>query len=380
MAFNGRINKAAMPAMQPWVNAFSYFSLLPVPLFILANFSKIMQKKSEILKLLVLHGVAAGALYVVANLVSFHFGFRAAFVINPNSSFIQVACDFADFLSSTGKMTFMLNIFIDLFLFTSIFFFLSYRPSTHFQDKKLIIFRLFVIFPLLYDLASVAVKFLYAMHYIRLPSFVLYLLPSKPPIMIFAFLAIIILIKIGERAYLKREGNTPESYDEHLKTNAHSFKVSIIIAVVFLVASVIDLVVGIFASVGIFGMFYDPSLDPGSALTPIAKVMEFCGIGDGMTLFAITPIVLLFSYTKKHKNAKIDLAIPVIGIIIVIMVYIEGLYDIFLYNMSELLKRANEALEEPPGSEEEASSSEAISSISKLIAPIKDAINSAKIL
>ena len=41
----------------------------------------------------------------------------------------------------------------------------------------------------------------------------------------------------------------------------------------------------------------------------------------------LIPIVLLFSYTKKHKNTSIDAFIPIIGIAAILGLYVEAFFQ-----------------------------------------------------
>ena len=45
-------------------------------------------------------------------------------------------------------------------------------------------------------------------------------------------------------------------------------------------------------------------------------------------MIIFVPILLLFSYTRTHKNPVIDLAIPVASVICIVFVYIESALDI----------------------------------------------------
>lgn len=54
------------------------------------------------------------------------------------------------------------------------------------------------------------------------------------------------------------------------------------------------------------------------------------GIGQCTGLFFTIPIVLLFSYTKTHKYQSIDIILPMVGVALFVLVYIEGVYEIVL--------------------------------------------------
>ena len=47
-------------------------------------------------------------------------------------------------------------------------------------------------------------------------------------------------------------------------------------------------------------------------------------------VFAI-PFILLYSYQRKHKDARVDIAIPILGIALIVVVYVEGIYQ-FIVN------------------------------------------------
>jgi hypothetical protein len=47
-----------------------------------------------------------------------------------------------------------------------------------------------------------------------------------------------------------------------------------------------------------------------------------------MGTILIIPLLLLFSYTRKHKETLIDAMIPLAGIALIIMIYLEGGYEL----------------------------------------------------
>ena len=66
------------------------------------------------------------------------------------------------------------------------------------------------------------------------------------------------------------------------------------------------------------------------------KWAESFGTGDMIKLLPVAPIMMLFSYTKEHKNKLIDSLVPVFGVMLIVIVYIEGLFEI----IREMLKVA----------------------------------------
>ena len=53
------------------------------------------------------------------------------------------------------------------------------------------------------------------------------------------------------------------------------------------------------------------------------------GFGRSATLLLISPLMLLFSYTRTHKNRLLDSFIPIISIVIIVLVYLEGFFQFF---------------------------------------------------
>ncbi|MGX8685909.1 MAG: hypothetical protein ACSW73_03695, partial [Spirochaetales bacterium] len=52
------------------------------------------------------------------------------------------------------------------------------------------------------------------------------------------------------------------------------------------------------------------------------------GVGGASQLIFFAPIMLLFSYTRKHDNKIIDTLIPVLAIVLILIVYLQGFYQI----------------------------------------------------
>jgi hypothetical protein len=54
------------------------------------------------------------------------------------------------------------------------------------------------------------------------------------------------------------------------------------------------------------------------------RLAEAVGFGGSVSLFLLAPLVLLFSYTRKPKYPRLDLLIPVAGMVAIVFVYLEG--------------------------------------------------------
>ena len=313
------------------------FMSLPLPLFLLANFAAIFQKKDNWKKLLMFYGGVALLLYIVANAVVIHYGygFVNAFA---QTDFMEMAKTFGLILFSLGHTGLVLNIFIDLFLCSLVFFFMNYTPK-NLEGKKVYLFRALVVLPIMYEIASILIKYYVAIGAMPIPFFAFFLLTSKPPFMFIAFIVLVVAMKIREyKALQKRKGE--EFYEEHIKTNAHSLRFSIIIAIVFFVAGLLDLITNLMISIGLAIKF--SVLDPEQeqvAIQAASAITESMGFGNASILMLIAPIALLFSYTKTHANTKIDSFIPIIGVALIIFVYIEGMFQIAVQNIPIIVEK-----------------------------------------
>jgi hypothetical protein len=77
-------------------------------------------------------------------------------------------------------------------------------------------------------------------------------------------------------------------------------------------------------------------------------IVEAWKIGSHFPMIFLIPIVLLFSYTRRHKSDKPDTLIPVIGIALALFVGFQGLYMGITMNMpiiiNNLLSMAQELI------------------------------------
>ena len=311
------------------------FATFPLPLFLLANFAVMYQKRDSWKKMLMFYGGVALALYIVANVVIIHYGygFVNAFA---QIDFMDMAKGFGILLFGLGKTGLVFNIFIDLFLCALVFYFLNYKPKS-FQGKKLIIFRSFVIIPILYEVGSILIKYFASLGQMDLPFFVFFLLTSKPPLMFAAIIALFVILKIEEIRKRKQHLNN-DFVNEHRKTNAHSLRFSIIIAITFFAAGIIDLIIYLSSSYALASSLVVDVEDVDAASFLALYVISHLGFGDASTLMLVAPLALLFSYTKVHKNKKIDPFIPVAGVALILFVYLEGLFQIMVINVARVVE------------------------------------------
>lgn len=320
-----------LTALQNSSDILSSIGQLAIPLFLVANFALIFSARQNIVKLMLTHLVIAVSIYV-------------GFIIIYNRYIVDVVNKLSfEFLTKElvdlaiknlleNYLTF--NVFVDLFMCSSFYFFLIYRPKKVFTDKKLIIFRLFALLPILYEVACIILKGLsVGEKMFTLPVEVMPLMTSKPLVTFLAFIFICFVMKYRQTIFVKR-GGTLEQYEEFVQTNTNSFHFAVLCAVTFAVAAIIDLIIsGIMF--GIFTNMYDVWIkeDPVKAFKWCVKWTKAWGFGKGSALILASPIMLLFSYTKTHsdKSKMFDIIIPLAGICLCVLTYLEGFRDLIIF-------------------------------------------------
>jgi len=317
------------------------FATFPLPLFLLANFAVMYQKRDSWKKLIMFYGGVALGLYIVGNLVIIHYGYGFVNAFAP-IKFMDMAKAFGIILFDLGKTGLVFNIFIDLFLCALVFYFLNYNPKK-FEGKKIYIFRSFVLIPILYEVASILIKYFVSFGQMDLPFFAFFLLTSKPPLMFAAIIALFVILKIEELRKKKKYHNN-DFVKEHRKTNAHSLRFSIIIAITFFISGIIDLIIYSSTSLALTSKFFADVEDIDVASHLALYVISHLGLGDASTLLLVAPLTLLFSYTKVHKNKKIDPLIPVVGIALILFVYVEGIFQIVVVNVAKVVQAIKDIL------------------------------------
>lgn len=300
------------------IEVLSNFSYIMMPLFLLANFSMILRSHANFKRIIILYvgltlGFAGGYLLIYEHYVV---GFTNIFVQDVTAS--REILDYI-YNMATGSGMKTLNVFLDLLLCTMLYFFLIYRPKKFFQGKKIIIFRLFAILPVIYEIASMTLKFLKVSNVIAISPYAYPFLTCKPPLCFVAFIAITLFFAFRKKYFIKH-GVEEAQYHEFLKTNANSWQVSSVTSIIFAGCAVIDLVLLLVLA----AIFYNTESGNAGALAA-ANAFQ---IGDSMSMVVIIPLVLLFSYTREHKNALVDILIPIAGIGLIAFVYLEGLFQL----------------------------------------------------
>jgi hypothetical protein len=113
-----------------------------------------------------------------------------------------------------------------------------------------------------------------------------------------------------------------------------------------LITGLIDFLVYIFSTVYLTYQATGTSLNGDLTQEAIDKVipvaMKVVGawrFGEHYTMILLIPLILLFSYTRKHKNDQVDLYIPIGGVVLAFLVGIEGTYQGIVMNLPILMQK-----------------------------------------
>ena len=295
---------------------------MSMPLFLVATFAYILNRNRSHLNMLSFYimsylGIAIFEVFV----------FRR-YAISVMTAMGVEAKATAQLIGLLVGQKVQVNIFSDLCVLTAFNFFINYTPKKYFQGKKMWIFRAMCILPLLLSIASYVVRWLGANDEIFLPIDVYPFLTTKSPYVHIIFIIISLWIKYRERLFINL-GASRREYEQFLRTNRNSLAFSIQVSVLFAIFSVIDLLtMTIFLVVGQLQGF-DTEV--------VLSYAQSIGIGQCVGLFFTIPIVLLFSYTKNHKNPSIDIIVPIVGVGLFVLVYMEGVYEIVINSIKTLM-------------------------------------------
>lgn len=290
-----------------WYVIVTIIASLYVPLFIMATFATILNKNNTYKSVLIFYtvaylGISLGIVFVYRRYL---FGIVSTIFEDPDMT-----------AGSLIGRKFEINVFADLLALSLFNFFINYNPKKFFAGKKIIIFRLLSIIPIAVALVSYLLKCLEGLEMIMLPFEIFPFLTTKPPLLYLLFIVLSIWIKRREKIFTKR-GYTEEDYNKFTKTNKNSLDFSKKVCILFLIISAIDFVLLIFTGV----LAYMQGLD-------VDYYWNMFQIGNCAATVIAIPVILLFSYTKKYDDTKLDLIVPLIGLGMVAFAYIEGIYQV----------------------------------------------------
>ena len=296
-----------------------------MPLFLISTFSILLNKSRKYSSLLFLYGGFAFLFFLLFILI--HDRFLIGLVMKMNEVDRATARATIDELLSSmlvnGYISY--NIFIDLFFCTLFVFFVMYKPKRVFVGNKLIIFRLLSLFPAAYELTCLILKALASANVFLMSPYMYPFLTTKPPITFLVFIVLTVYLKVRERIYNKA-GLSKHDYDTFLNSKRNSWYFSVFTSTMIAIAVVVDIVLLLVVSVAYAMTATTGEAEP-DILTALVKANGL-GFGQGISMVLVIPFILLFSYTRSYKDTKIDMAIPIIGLIGLGLVYFEELYQI----------------------------------------------------
>jgi len=321
-----RLNPEDMKRFETFNEVISYIAEMSLPFLLMANFARILNNTDGFKKQLLRNGGAMVAIFVVF-MVFFNryvVGTVGLLLKEPKEAYPLVMTSFYG-VSPRGFFAF--NIFVDLFLCTLVMLFLNARPTKIFTGKKIYIFRAFTLLPIAYEVICIILKGRAAAGSILIPSWVFPLLTVKPPMTFLVFVLLAVFIKTRELRYC-RHGKTHEDYQEFLKTNRNAWNFSVFAAIVLFIAGIIDIFIAIFLLAGQAGS--SEALDAMMSSEKAFKnsIAMSIGFGKSSCLVFFAPIVLLFNYTKIPKNKTVGMLIPVVGILLIVLLGVQGIYQL----------------------------------------------------
>ena len=284
-----------------WIfNTLAITGSLSIPFFLLASFSIILSRNRTYKSLVLFYGIA----YIgVALGIIFVYNRYIGKVIFEMSGSMEAAKNAV--LKIFSKKT-DFNVFGDLFILTLFNFFLNYELKSDTSIKKVVSFRLLSMIPLSLALASYILTVCVKSGIIDLPFEVFPFLTTKSPLIYLVFICMSLWIKNRERIYVKL-GASPKEYSNFLRTNKNSLAFSIHVCLLFLLVVLLDLIL----------------------VLTIPNYNNY-NIGQSTGLLIAIPFILLFSYNKTHKDKNIDLLIPFVGLILMLLAYAEGIYQVII--------------------------------------------------
>jgi hypothetical protein len=292
---------------------FTFISSLSTPLFIVASFGLVLNRKRPYWAFIASYGMA---------FLGIGLGVCFVYLRYINGLFVKIGLDESivlDLTTSLLSQRVQVNVFADLFAFSVFNFFINYSPKKVFVNKKLIIFRLFAIIPFAFVIASYVLNILSGTGAMNLSFFVYPFLATRSPIIFLIFVLVSLWTKNRERLFL-RLGATKEEYRKYLLTNRNSLSFSIVLSIIILISVVLELLLFIV-------LLIVDSVALHIQTEEFLAMLSVYGVGQSLTLVVAIPILFLYSYTRTHQNTMFDVVIPIVGIGACAVVYVEGLYQ-----------------------------------------------------
>ena len=309
-------------------NIFSFFAEFTIFFFLFANLAVIIDKKSSYKTLFIIHGGLSATFVLLFVIIYYRYIYGVVKSFNDAEGKITRSSK----ILNGDFVTF--NVFLDLLLCTMVMFFLDYKPKRIFVGKKLIIFRLFVIIPFVYEIGCFIVKYNATVNGWQLHPMVSPFLTTKPLVLFLLFTRMAFYMKNRERRFRKR-GKTHEEYEAFLKTNANSYQFAKKFALMVFLYALLDIIllfVVFFVRLDQLGLSETFNQLDSAAKSEITNEIlleaQNYGIGGAAMMILFSPFILMFSYTKRYKKVLYDIMIPVVGFIVLFIIVLEGVYQV----------------------------------------------------
>ena len=316
-----------------------------LPLFLFANFAIILdEKKSYCQQLVKFAGLSLMIVLLYEVILHRYVAGLFTAVTNDRSVAMNLIDEGVYSLASGGGLAF--NIFIDMFLCTLLMFFMNYVPTRFFTGKRLVLFRLMALLPILYEVASLGVRLAVCLGKLRPPVFVYPFLTTKPAMSFVLFILLVLFVKLRWVRF-RRRGKSREAYQAFQRTNVNSLHFSIYASIMILITGLLDLALHIFLS-ALLAVLGKGAAEAGAVTKEMilqsGKIASALGFGNHFLMILIIPIILLFSYTRTHKDQMGDILIPVFGVALAVIVTIEGLYQCLLLQIPSLMNQLSSVI------------------------------------
>ena len=324
------LNPALATRFSKYEGMVSIISEMALPFLLMANFAAILnntEKSTEQLFLNLIFSVIFGGLFL---LIFYHYGVGFISIFSRDKAVALQSIKNA-LTDDGGKKYICFNIFVDLLLCSLISFFLFYRSSKPVKKWIHMIFRFAALLPIFYEAGTIYIKYLAHISRIVIPIWAFPLLPVKPPMTFILFVVLALFMKSREVKFCKY-GRSYEEYQLFLQTNRNSLHFSIYASITSFLAGLVDLTVFV-----IFTMseIYRSGIDY-SQVDMFVPVILKLGFGNSTGLIFFAPILMLFSYNRKATNRTVITLIPVFGVLLIIIVYLQGAYQL-LHQIPEFI-------------------------------------------
>lgn len=297
----------------------SLIAELAIPCFLLGSFAYILQNRSRCINMLITYSLFAGAIAVLFILIVYHYGAGLASRFLGENIFNSAGI-VSSLLAKFNIKLVNFNVFIDLLLCTAFMFFMITEPPRFFRNGREKLFRICALIPIIYEVVIYIFIALSKLEIIEFPAFLYAIMPTKAPVMFLAFVIIVLSEFRLKKKYFKQGGDR-KGYEEFLNTRMHSFKFAKFTAKTFAIVGFIDSLLAVVLVV--MALEYENVV--------AMNILDIFKIGNSIGLLIIAPFILLFSYNKTYKNPYLNMVIPIAGIGLIVLTYVEFIYRTILY-------------------------------------------------